>query len=61
MIRYLILFLLAYLFYKLIKPVVFKIILGEAAKYQKAPRREKDDFQDKHKDKIEDADFEEIE
>ena len=61
MLRYFILFLLAYILYKLIKPVFFNILFGNQSKMKKPQDEQKEDFQKKHRDKIEDADFEEIE
>jgi hypothetical protein len=61
MLRYFILFLLAYILYKLIKPVFFNILFGDQSKMKKPRDTQKEDFQKKHSEKIEDADFEEIE
>ena len=53
---YFILFFLAFILYKLIKPVFFNIIFGEQSKMKKTQDAQKEDFQKKHRDKIEDAD-----
>lgn len=63
MLRYLLLFILFYLMVKLIKPILVNFLFGSQSQPQTRTEtgKKKDDFQRKHQDKIEDADYEEIE
>lgn len=60
MLRYLLLFILAYLLVKLIKPILVGLLFGNQPRARTEDPKKKDDFQKKNRDKIEDADYEEI-
>jgi hypothetical protein len=61
MLRIIFLIVLAWLLYKLMKPIIFNLFgPADYVKQKKTSSKKQQTFQEKHKDKIEDADYEDL-